>query len=70
MERLLKDAQELTGVEYNIDNLDDVFMAVHAIQQELGITGTTALEAEETIQGSFNAMKSASYKCTRSLGNR
>ena len=59
MERLLKDAQELTGVEYNIDNLDDVFMAIHAIQQEIGITGTTALEAEETIQGSFNAMKSA-----------
>lgn len=59
MERLLKDAQELTGVEYNIDNLDDVFMAVHAIQEEIGITGTTALEAEETIQGSFNAMKAA-----------
>ena len=59
MERLLADAQELTGVEYNIDNLDDVFMAVHAIQEEIGITGTTALEAEETIQGSFNAMKAA-----------
>jgi|LSQX01.3.fsa_nt_gb phage-related protein len=59
MERLLKDAQELTGVEYNIDNLDDVFMAVHAIQEEIGITGTTALEAEETIQGSFAAMKAA-----------
>lgn len=59
MERLLADAQELTGVEYNIDNLDDVFMAVHAIQQEIGITGTTALEAEETISGSFNAMKAA-----------
>lgn len=59
MERLLKDAQKLTGVKYDINNLDDVFMAVHAIQQELGITGTTALEAEETIQGSFNAMKSA-----------
>lgn len=59
MERLLADAQKLTGVEYNIDNLDDVFMAIHAIQQEIGITGTTALEAEETIQGSLNAMKSA-----------
>lgn len=59
MERLLKDAQELTGVKYDINNLDDVFMAVHAIQQEIGITGTTALEAEETIQGSFNAMKAA-----------
>jgi len=59
MERLLKDAQKLTGVEYNIDNLDDVFMAVHAIQQELGITGTTALEAEETFTGSLNALKSS-----------
>lgn len=59
MERLLADAQKLTGVEYNIDNLDDVFMAVHAIQEEIGITGTTALEAEETIGGSLNAMKAA-----------
>lgn len=59
MERLLKDAEKLTGVKYDIKNLDDVFMAVHAVQQELGITGTTALEAEETIQGSFNAMKAA-----------
>ncbi|HZK44366.1 MAG TPA: hypothetical protein VFC73_08825 [Syntrophomonadaceae bacterium] len=59
MERLLKDAQELTGVEYDISNLDDIFMAVHAIQQELGITGTTAIEAEDTITGSMAAMKSA-----------
>ena len=59
MERLLADAQKLTGVEYNIDNLDDVFMAIHAIQEEIGITGTTALEAEETIEGSLNAMKAA-----------
>ena len=59
MERLLKDATKLTGVKYNIDNLADVYEAVHAIQEEIGITGTTALEAEETIQGSLNAMKSA-----------
>lgn len=59
MERLLKDATKLTGVKYNINNLADVYEAVHAIQEEIGITGTTALEAEETIQGSFNAMKSA-----------
>src|SRR5699024_9260280 len=59
MERLLADAQELTGVKYDINNLDDVFMAVHAIQEEIGITGTTALEAEETIEGSLNAMKAA-----------
>src|SRR5699024_3872867 len=59
MERLLADAQELTGVKYDINNLDDVFMAVHAIQEEIGITGTTALEAEETFEGSLNAMKAA-----------
>ena len=59
MERLLADAQKLTGVKYDINNLDDVFMAVHAIQEEIGITGTTALEAEETIEGSLNAMKAA-----------
>jgi phage-related protein len=59
MQRLLADATKLSGVEYNIDNLDDVYNAIHVIQKEIGITGTTALEAEETIQGSFNAMKSA-----------
>ena len=59
MEELLADAQKLTGVKYDISNLDDVFMAVHAIQQEMGITGTTAKEAEETIEGSLNAMKAA-----------
>ncbi|NLY46802.1 MAG: hypothetical protein GX053_12575 [Tissierella sp.] len=59
MERLLADATKLSGVKYNIDNLGDVYEAIHVIQKEIGITGTTALEAEETIQGSFNAMKSA-----------
>ena len=59
MEDLLKDATKLTGVKYDINNLDDVYMAVHAIQEEIGITGTTALEAEETISGSLNAMKAA-----------
>ena len=59
MERLLADATKLSGVEYNIDNLADVYEAIHVIQEEIGITGTTALEAEETIQGSFNALKSA-----------
>lgn len=67
MERLLADAKELTGVEYDISNLDDVFMAVHAIQEEIGITGTTALEAEETISGSFNAMKAAFQNTLGSL---
>lgn len=59
MERLLTDAQKLTGVKYDITNLNDVFQAIHVIQGELGITGTTAKEAEETITGSVASMKSA-----------
>ena len=59
MERLLKDATALTGVKYDISNLDDVYNAIHAVQEEIGITGTTALEAEETIGGSLNALKAS-----------
>ena len=59
MERLLSDAEELTGIEYNIDNLADVYEAIHVIQEDLGITGTTAKEAASTLQGSAAAMKSA-----------
>lgn len=55
----MKDAQALTGVKYDINNLADVYSAIHAIQEELGITGTTAKEAEQTIQGSANMMKAA-----------
>ena len=59
MERLLKDAQAITGVEYNIDNLADVYTAIGVIQEKLGIAGTTALEAEKTISGSAATMKAA-----------
>lgn len=59
MERLLKDAEKLTGVKYNISNLSDVYNAIHAIQTELGITGTTAKEAESTISGSINSLKAS-----------
>ena len=59
MQRLLADAQKLTGVKYDISSLDDVINAIHAIQSEIGITGTTALEAEHTIQGSAAAVKAA-----------
>ena len=59
MERLLKDAQKLTGVKYNINNLSDVYNAIHAIQVEMGIAGTTAKEAEKTITGSANMTKAA-----------
>lgn len=57
MERLLADAKELTGVDYDIDNLADVYNAIHVIQENLDITGTTAKEASTTISGSLNAVK-------------
>lgn len=59
MERLLADAQELTGVKYDINNLNDVYQAIHVIQEEMGITGTTAKEASETLEGSMAAAKAA-----------
>ena len=59
MERLLADAQKLTGVKYDINNLSDVYNAIHAIQVNLDVTGTTAKEAETTISGSAASMKSA-----------
>lgn len=59
MERLLVDAEKISGVKYDISNLNDVYQAIHVIQGELGITGTTALEASTTIQGSAASMKSA-----------
>lgn len=59
MERLLADATKLTGVKYDINNLSDVYQAIHAIQGKLDITGTTAKEAASTFSGSFSAMKAA-----------
>lgn len=59
MQRLLADAQKLTGVKYDISNLSDVYNAIHVIQQNLGITGTTAKEAASTITGSVSSMKAA-----------
>lgn len=55
----MKDAQALTGVKYDISNLADVYTAIHVIQENLGIAGTTALEAEKTISGSAATMKAA-----------
>nr|DAR65373.1 MAG TPA: tail tape measure protein [Caudoviricetes sp.] len=66
MQRLLADAEKLTGVKYDINNLSDVYSAIHAIQGKLDITGTTAKEASSTFTGSFEAMKSAAQNV---LGN-
>lgn len=69
MERLLADATALSGVEYSIDSLNDVYSAIHVIQTELGITGTTAKEASTTISGSLNSTKSAFKNFLTSLGS-
>ena len=69
MERLLKDATALSGVEYDIDNLADVYSAIHVIQDELGITGTTAREASTTIAGSIGMMKSSWENLIAGFGN-
>ena len=59
MERLLADAEKFSGVHYDINNLSDVYSAIHVIQEELGVTGTTAEEASTTISGSAKSMKAA-----------
>lgn len=62
MERLLKDAEKLPeamGKKFDISNLADVYEAIHLVQGELDITGTTSIEAEKTISGSMASMKSS-----------
>lgn len=67
MERLLADASKLSGVDYNIDNLGDVYDAIHVIQEDLGLTGVAAEEASTTFSGSFGAMKAAAQNTMASL---
>ena len=67
MERLLADAEKLSGQTYSIDNLGDVYDAIHVIQGELGLTGVAAAEASETFSGSFNAMKASAANFFGSL---
>ena len=59
MERLMKDAEKLTGEHYTVGDFDDTVKAIHAVQESLGITGTTAREASTTLSGSFSSMKAA-----------
>lgn len=59
MERLLQDAEKLTGIHYDINNLSDVYNAIHEIQKNLGITGTTAKEAMKTIDGAMKMTKAS-----------
>lgn len=66
MQRLLIDAEKISGVHYDLGNLADMYSAIHVIQREMDITGTTAREAATTLTGSFAAMKAAAQNV---LGN-
>lgn len=59
MQRLLDDATKLSGVKYDISSYADIVDAIHVVQTEMGITGTTAKEASTTIEGSINSTKAA-----------
>ena len=69
MERLLADAGKLTGQKYDINNLKDVYEAIHIIQEEQKITGTTAKEASKTVQGSIDSMKASWQNWLTALGS-
>lgn len=59
MERLMKDAEKLTGEHYTVGDFADTVKAIHVVQESMGITGTTAKEAATTLQGSFSSMVAA-----------
>lgn len=67
MERLLADATKLTGVKYDMNNLGDIYAAIHAIQGDLGLTGVAAQEAATTFSGSFGAMQAAAQNVLATL---
>lgn len=69
MERLLSDAEKLSGKKFDISNFADITEAIHIIQEDMGIAGTTALEASETIAGSISSTKSAIGNLIAGLGN-
>ena len=59
MQRLLKEAEKISGIHYNIDSFADVVEAIHVMQESMGIAGTTAKEAEKTISGSIGMLKAS-----------
>ncbi len=69
MERLLKDAEKISGIKYDISSYADVVQAIHVMQESMGIAGTTALEAEKTISGSIGSLKAAFQNMVVGFGN-
>ena len=69
MQQLLNDAQAISGVEYNIDSYSDIVEAIHTVQEEMGIAGTTANEASETISGSLGAVQASWQNLITNVAN-
>ena len=69
MQRLLNDAQKISGIKYDISSYADIVDAIHVVQTEMGITGTTAKEASTTISGSLASMKSAWQNVLTGMGD-
>lgn len=74
MQRLLSDAQKITGVKYDLNNLSDVYEAIHVVQKELGISGITAEEAAEAVkngtmteQEAFEAMGTTAKEASTTI---
>lgn len=75
MQRLIDDANALNAAQgnytnYSIESYADIVDAIHTVQTEMGITGTTALEASTTVEGSINSMKAAYQNFVTSLGDQ
>ena len=68
MERLLSDAEKISGIKYDISSYADIVSAIHVVQENMGITGTTAKEASETIQGSIASTKAAFSNLILAIG--
>ena len=69
MQELLDKATELSGIEYDIGSYADIVQAIHVVQTEMGITGTTAKEASETIAGSISSLQAAWQNLLAGLAN-
>jgi phage-related protein len=69
MQRLLADAEKLSGQKFDLSSYADIVDAIHVVQTEMGITGTTAKEASTTIQGSVSSMKSAWQNLVTAFGD-
>ena len=69
MQDLLDKAQEISGIEYNIDSFADIADAIHVVQEDMGITGTTAKEASGTITGSVASIGAAWKNLVAGMAN-